>query len=135
METTRRRNPTPPETTKTAGLPRPLPQSAMRRGADAPRALLDLRFAEDDVLAHHRVVLLEFELAGGVPDILLGHVEEAGLGAADELDLDGVGLGHNEAFACLLCRAGGRARTVAPGAVASRESRRRAVVQRASAVS
>src|SRR5204863_749701 len=57
-------------------------------------ASLDLRFLELDVLAHLRVVLLEAQLFGLGARILLGHVEEARVGAADELDLDGCRLGH-----------------------------------------
>ena len=60
--------------------------------------LLDLGFAEDDVLAHDRVVLLHLELAGGVPDVLLRDVEVARFRAADQLDLDGVRLGHGDVF-------------------------------------
>src|SRR5437016_14559028 len=59
-----------------------------------PPGLLDLRLFELDVLAHLRVVLLEAQLFGLGARILLGHVEEARVGAADELDLDGCRLGH-----------------------------------------
>src|SRR3954462_8565366 len=55
----------------------------------------DLRFLELDVLARDRVVFAEGHLLGDVPRILLGDVEEAGVGGADELDLDGGRLGHD----------------------------------------
>src|SRR3954470_22680052 len=55
----------------------------------------DLRFLELDVLARDRVVFAEGHLLGDVPRILLGHVEEAGVGGADELDLDRGRLGHD----------------------------------------
>src|SRR5689334_5712262 len=58
------------------------------RGKTAPTALFDLRFLELDVLARHRVVLPEGHLLGDVPRVLLGHVIEARIGGADELDLD-----------------------------------------------
>src|SRR4051794_39323019 len=64
-----------------------------RRGEGAC-ALLDLGFLEDDVLTRDRVELLQFELVGLGPRVLLGHVEKTGIGAADQLDQDGVGLGH-----------------------------------------
>src|SRR5947209_12569280 len=57
-------------------------------------ALFDLRLFEVDVLARDWVVLAEAELLGLGPRILLGHIEEARVGAADELDLDGCRLGH-----------------------------------------
>src|SRR5262249_43087767 len=60
----------------------------------AGRALLDLRFLELDVLARHRVVLLHRQLLGLGPSVLFGDVEIAGVGARDELDLDGRGLRH-----------------------------------------
>ena len=70
-----------------------------RTNRPTPRVgLLDLGFAEDDVLAHDRVVLLHLELAGGVPDVLLRDVEVARFRAADQLDLDGVRLGHGDVF-------------------------------------
>src|ERR1700722_4742378 len=53
------------------------------------RWLLDLRFLEDHVLARDRVEFLQFELVGLGPRVLFRHVEVAGVGAADELDLDG----------------------------------------------
>src|SRR5690242_15459594 len=66
------------------------PRTAKRASA----RLLDLRFAEFDVLLGDRVVLLLHELVGHRARILLGHVIEAGVGARHELDLDGGGLGH-----------------------------------------
>ena len=49
--------------------------------AATPLGLLDLRFLELDVLARDGVVLAEAHLLGLVARILLGHVEEAGVGA------------------------------------------------------
>ena len=60
----------------------------------AAARLLDLGFLELDVLAHVRVVLPEAHLLGLRARVLLGHIEEARVGAADELDLDGCRLGH-----------------------------------------
>ncbi len=65
-----------------------------RRGR-ATRSLFDLGFLEIDMLAHDRVVFAEAQLFGLVPRILLGDVVEAGVGRADELDLDGCRLGHD----------------------------------------
>src|SRR5438309_11610258 len=70
---------------------RAMPQAA---AAGQDRALFDLGFLEDDVLAGDRVELLQLELVGLGPRVLPGHVEEAGIGAADQLDQDGIGLGH-----------------------------------------
>src|SRR3954464_8295374 len=56
---------------------------------------LDLGFLELDVLARDGIVFAEGHLLGDVPRILLGDVEEAGVGGADELDLDGGRLGHD----------------------------------------
>src|SRR5690606_678585 len=56
--------------------------------------LLDLGFLEFDVLANDRIVLLECQLFSLGTGVLLGHVEKAGVGRRDELDLDGGGLGH-----------------------------------------
>src|SRR5947209_6381578 len=58
------------------------------------RSLFDLGFLELDVLAHFRVVFLEAQLLGLSARVLLGHIEEARIGAADELDLDRCRLGH-----------------------------------------
>ena len=58
------------------------------------KSLLDLRFAEFDVLLRDRVVLLLHELVGHRARILLRHVEETGVGRGHELDLDGCGLRH-----------------------------------------
>src|SRR5437763_8466741 len=59
-----------------------------------PAGLLDLRFLELDVLARNRIVLLEAQLLGLGARILLRHIEETRVCAADELDLDGCWLGH-----------------------------------------
>src|SRR5262249_2402091 len=56
--------------------------------------LLDLGFAEFDMLARNRVVLLLDELVGHGARILLGDVIEAGVRRGDELDLDGDRFGH-----------------------------------------
>src|SRR5215203_1361582 len=69
-----------------------------RPGHAGGLALLDLRFPEDDVLADDRIVLLQLELAGAISDVLLGHVEVARFRAADQLDLNGVRLGHGGVF-------------------------------------
>jgi two-component system cell cycle response regulator DivK len=71
--------------------------------AESPRKpkLLDLGFLERDVLAHDRVVLLEAQLLRLGARVLLRHVEKAGIGAADELDLDGCRLGHRTRPKCL----------------------------------
>src|ERR1700751_4507021 len=58
------------------------------------QASLDLRFLELDVLARLRIVLPEAQLLGLGTGVLLGHVEEARVRGADELDLDGCRLGH-----------------------------------------
>src|SRR5262249_115461 len=63
----------------------------------APRKrliLLDLRFLEGDVLLGDGVVLAELELLGRGPRVLLGHVEIAGVGGADQSDHNGRLLGH-----------------------------------------
>src|SRR3954469_23957776 len=64
----------------------------------------DLRFLELDVLARDRVVFAEGHLLGDVPRILLGHVEEAGVGGADELDLDRGRLGHDSLSELLMAK-------------------------------
>jgi hypothetical protein len=58
--------------------------------------LLDLRFLELDVLARDRVVLLENQLFCRRARVLLRHVEEAGAGGRQELDLLRYGLSHGE---------------------------------------
>src|SRR5438128_2280865 len=60
-------------------------------------ALLDLRLLEIDVLTRHRIVLLERELLGRSPGVLLGHVVVAGVGCAHQLDQDRALLGHGPA--------------------------------------
>src|SRR5690606_3459951 len=57
--------------------------------------LLDLGFLEFDVLADDGVVLLERQLFSLGASVLLGHVEEAGIGSRHELDLDGGGFCHS----------------------------------------
>src|SRR5262249_25682235 len=70
------------------------PQGRFAVRARAQSALFDLRFLEDHVLARDRVVLLEFELLGLGARVLLGHVEEAGVGAGHHLDQYRGRLGH-----------------------------------------
>src|SRR5687768_15162137 len=76
-------------------------RNQQRRTRKASGGLLDLRFLELDVLARDRVVLAEAHLLGLVPRVLLGHIEEARVGRADELDLDGCRLGHRAYPKCL----------------------------------
>src|ERR1700749_3236587 len=59
-----------------------------------PAILLDLGFAEFDVLARDRIVLLLDQLVGHGARILLGDVVEAGIRRGNELDLDGDRFGH-----------------------------------------
>src|SRR5579872_4627089 len=61
---------------------------------ERPSELLDLGFAEFDMLAHDRVVLLHDHLLGHGAGILLGHVEVAGVRRRIQADLDGSWLGH-----------------------------------------
>src|SRR5581483_10592195 len=61
--------------------------------------LLDLSFAELDVLAGDRIVLLQHELVGLGPGVLLGHVEVAGVRRGVQADLDGGGLRHGRPWA------------------------------------
>src|SRR6187431_3132099 len=79
-------------------------------------ALLDLAFAEFDVLLGDRIVLLHDQLVGHGARILLGHVVEAGIGARHELDLDGGRFGHREP---LILEFG---RTLVPAAEKSRKT-------------
>jgi hypothetical protein len=60
--------------------------------------LLDLRFLEIDMLARNRIIFAHCHLLGHCPGILLGNVEEAGIGSGNQLDLDGNGLGHGGAL-------------------------------------
>jgi hypothetical protein len=62
--------------------------------AGAAWVLLDLAFAEFDVLPGDRIVLLQHHLFGLRARVLLCNVEEAGIRRTDELDLDGGGLRH-----------------------------------------
>src|SRR5688572_5221297 len=70
-----------------------LRRSALRNFAIRPK-LFNLRFLEGDVLARHRIVLLELELLGRGARILLGHVVVAGVRRTHQLDQDRVGLRH-----------------------------------------
>ena len=74
-----------PRTNPALGLPR----------AESAEKRLDLGFLELDVLAHDRIIFAEAQLLGLGARILLGDIEEAGIGGADELDLDGGRLGHD----------------------------------------
>src|SRR4029077_17972601 len=58
------------------------------------RPVFDFAFFEVDVLAGNRIVLLEHELLGLVPRVLLRDVIIAGARAAHELDLLRDGLCH-----------------------------------------
>src|SRR5215467_11333857 len=58
------------------------------------RTLLDLGFAELNVLLGDRIVFLLYHFLGLGARILLGDVEIAGIGARQELDLDHGRLGH-----------------------------------------
>src|SRR5262245_8897872 len=75
--------------------------------------LLDLRLLENHVLARNGVVLAEADLVGGRPRVLLRHVEEAGAGAAEQLDLLRIGFCH-DARAPMLSRMVEWARTLSP---------------------
>src|ERR1019366_8404880 len=59
------------------------------------RRLLDFAFDEFDVFFCNRIVFLHLQLLGHRPRVLLGDVIEPGVGAGDELDLGGDGLGHD----------------------------------------
>src|SRR5262249_54366486 len=71
------------------------PQGALRSFAKTIERLLDLALDELDVLLRDRIVLLHLQLLGHRPRVLLGDVIEPGVGARDELDLGGDGLGHD----------------------------------------
>src|SRR6185437_272404 len=75
-------------------MKKPLPGAASCRRPEAG-ALLDLRFLEDDVLASDRIVFLQLELLGLGSRVLLGDVIKPGVGRADELDENGIGLRHD----------------------------------------
>jgi hypothetical protein len=64
------------------------------RTLGSPRRLLDLGFFELDVLARDGIVLAEGKLFRLRTGILLGHVEEARVSRADQLDLHCGGLRH-----------------------------------------
>src|SRR6187549_652736 len=68
----------------------------MRTERRPPRKLFDLGFLELDVLASDGIVLAEAQLLRLRARVLLRDVEEAGIGSADELDLDGCWLGHRK---------------------------------------
>jgi hypothetical protein len=55
---------------------------------------LDLGFLELDMLTDDRIILHKRKLVGLGPRVLLGHVKTAGIGGRQQLDLDGVCLGH-----------------------------------------
>ena len=58
------------------------------------KTLLDLGFLELDMPAHNRIVFGERELLRLGAGILLGDIEETGIGCGEQLDLDIGGLGH-----------------------------------------
>jgi hypothetical protein len=70
------------------------PEAPFKCHRKAGPALLDLGFAELDMLARDRIVLLLHKLVGHRARILLGDVVEAGIRRGNELDLDGDRLGH-----------------------------------------
>ena len=72
---------------RTASTPRRPALTKLRSGLEAP-ALLDLGFAEFDVLLRHRIVFLHHQLIGHGARILARDVIEAGIGAGNQLDLD-----------------------------------------------
>src|SRR5262249_46212937 len=65
-----------------------------RRSHKSTAMLLDFGFAEFDMLARDRVVLLLDQLVGHGARVLLGDVIEAGVRRGHELDLDGDRFGH-----------------------------------------
>src|SRR4029079_1109474 len=71
------------------------PRGALLTSSVSTR-LLDLALDELDVLLRDRIVLLHLQLLGHRARVLLGDVIEPGVGAGDELDLGGDGLGHGE---------------------------------------
>src|ERR1700722_17466855 len=64
---------------------------------EAGERLLDLAFAELDVLAHDGIVLLQHHLFGLGAGVLLGDIEEAGVRRRVQADLDGSRFGHGVA--------------------------------------
>ena len=56
--------------------------------------LLDFGFLELDMLAHNGVIFAERHLFGDVARVFLGHVEEARVSGAEQLDLDRGWLRH-----------------------------------------
>src|SRR5579883_128399 len=75
--------------TKCGSMPRRVVSTSGSSGK-----LLDLRFLVRHVLAHDRVELLHFELVRMQPAVLRRHVEVAGAGGGEELDL----LAHGACF-------------------------------------
>src|SRR5580700_4816669 len=67
---------------------------APSKSVGSPAILLDFGFAEFDVLARHRIVLLLDQLVGHGARVFLGDVIEAGVRRGHELDLDGDRFGH-----------------------------------------
>jgi hypothetical protein len=64
--------------------------------------LLDLAFFKVDVLARNRIVFLENQLFRARARVLLGHVEVACAGRAEELDLLGCWLRHGSGLVFVL---------------------------------
>src|SRR5690606_16323198 len=58
------------------------------------QGLLDLGFLEFDVLLGNRIVFAERQLFGLRAAVLARHVEEAGIGGRQKLDLEFCSLGH-----------------------------------------
>ena len=65
-----------------------------RYHSQAACGLLDLGFLELDMLAHDGIVFAERHLFGDVARVFLGHVEEARVSGAEQLDLDRGWLRH-----------------------------------------
>jgi hypothetical protein len=70
------------------------PKRPDRLAFQAALGLLDFGFLELDMLAHDGVIFAERHLFGDVARIFLGHVEEARVSGAEQLDLDRGWLRH-----------------------------------------
>ena len=70
------------------------PKRPYRLAFQAALGLLDFGFLELNMLAHDGVIFAERHLFGDVARIFLGHVEEASVSGAEQLDLDRGWLRH-----------------------------------------
>ena len=70
------------------------PKRPYRLAFQAALGLLDFGFLELDMLAHDGVIFAERHLFRDVARIFLGHVEEARVSGAEQLDLDSGWLRH-----------------------------------------